>query len=365
MKKIRFLIIFLFFLFFARQVFALSSVVINEIAWMGNEASSANEWIELYNFGDKVISLDGWTISNQKGKLKINLAGEIKPDNFFLLERTDDESVPNIPADQIYKGALANQGEKLILEDRNRETVDLVDCSNKWFAGDKEIGQTMSRISPLVSGNIASNWAESQKPGGTPKEKNDFSKAKPRSELGSTTGDEEIIFVKIAEINKSLIGRLIKTEGRVIEKTGRKIFLADETGKEIVVYLKKGINPVRRLQSTSNLKTTSSEETQSEPSNGVNLKDLKIKEGDFLKAQGLLKAYQDEFRLLISQKEDLEIIKHNDNLEEEVVAINLAGSEGSSAKTKDIKNIFLKSLVVISLILIFLKILSKSSSRQA
>ena len=376
MKKIRFLIIFLFFLFFARQVFALSSVVINEIAWMGNEASSANEWIELYNFGDKTMSLDGWTISNQKGKLKINLEGEIKPNNFFLLERTDDQSVPHVQANQIYKGVLADQGEKLILKaaprselgsttgDKNGEIIETVDCSNGWFAGDKETKQTMSRVSPLISGNITSNWAVSQKPGGTPKEKNDFSKAKPRSELGSTTGDEEIIFVKIAEINKSLIGRLIKTEGRVIEKTGRKIFLADEIGKEIVVYLKKGINPVRRLQSTSNLKTTSSEETQSEPSNGVNLKDLKIKEGDFLKAQGLLKAYQDEFRLLISQKEDLEIIEQNDNLKKEEAVINLTGSEGAM-KTKDIKNILLKSLVVISLILIFLKILSKSSSRQA
>ena len=335
MKKIRFLIIFLFFFFFPLRVSASAPVVFNEICWMGNVTSSANEWIELYNPTEAVVSLDGWMISNQKGKLKINLAGEIKPDNFFLLERTDDRSVPNVPADQIYKGALANKGEKLMLENKNGETIEMVDCSIGWFAGDQTTWRTMSRISPLVSGNIASNWAISQKSDGTPKEKNDFLK------------NEEIIFVKIEEIDKSLIGKFIKTEGQVIEKTGRKIFLAegedpspakrDGVNKEVVVYLKEGIN----------------------------LKDLKIKEGNFLKVQGLLSVYQKELRLSISQKEDLEIIKHNDNLEEEVVAINLAGSEGSSAKTKDIKNIFLKSLVVISLILIFLKILSKSSSRQA
>ena len=330
MKKIRFLIIFLFFFFFPLRVSASAPVVFNEICWMGNVTSSANEWIELYNPTEAVVSLDGWMISNQKGKLKINLAGEIKPDNFFLLERTDDRSVPNVPADQIYKGALANQGEKLILEDKNREMVDLVDCSNEWFAGDKETRQTMSRISPLVSGNIASNWADSQTPGGTPKEKNNFLKS------------EEVIFVKIVEIDKSLIGKFIKTEGRVIEKTGRKVFLADEGGpspaerdgvnKEIVVYLKEGIN----------------------------LKDLKIKEGNFLKVQGLLSVYQDELRLLISRKEDLEIIENNDNLNKEKrrEEINLAGSEGA-IKTKEVKNILLKSLVILGLIFIFLIVFKK------
>jgi len=363
------LILFLFFFFLLKVSATLSAagagVVFNEICWMGNEASSANEWIELYNPTETVVSLAGWEISDQKGKLKINLEGEVKPNNFFLLERTDDESVPNIPADQIYKGALANQGEKLILKaaprsvptlgrtttgDKNEEIIDLIDCSNGWFAGDQETRQTMSRLSSLISGNLASNWANSQMPSGTPKEKNNFLKeeVRPKSDSNSRSEKEEVIFVKIEEIDKSLIGKLIKTEGQVIEKTGRKIFLEDEgnpnpdlgrdgVNKEIVVYLKEEIN----------------------------LKDLKIKEGDFLKVQGFLKIYQDELRLLISQKEDLEIIKHNDNLEEEVVVINLAGSEGASGETRDIKNILLKSLVILGLILIFLKILSKSSSRKA
>ena len=53
-----FLILFCFFPFIAK-----ASVVISEIAWMGNSSNANAEWIELYNNGSEDIDLSGFTIS--------------------------------------------------------------------------------------------------------------------------------------------------------------------------------------------------------------------------------------------------------------------------------------------------------------
>ena len=39
------------------------SIVINEVAWAGTAASSADEWIELKNNTSTDIDMSGWTLS--------------------------------------------------------------------------------------------------------------------------------------------------------------------------------------------------------------------------------------------------------------------------------------------------------------
>ncbi|MBI4771237.1 MAG: lamin tail domain-containing protein, partial [Chloroflexi bacterium] len=65
------------------------TVVINEVAWAGTDASSADEWIELYNPGASPVALAGWQLSDG-GDLNITFpAGAvIEAGGFFLLERT-------------------------------------------------------------------------------------------------------------------------------------------------------------------------------------------------------------------------------------------------------------------------------------
>jgi len=136
----------------------LLTVVINEIAWMGTRASSNDEWIELYNTTKEPIDLNGWTLKASDGTPQINLAGTIQ--DYFLLERTSDENISDINADQIYKGALGNQGEKLELRDVNGNLIDLVDCSGgKWFTGKASPDYiSMERIDVTISGSNADNW---------------------------------------------------------------------------------------------------------------------------------------------------------------------------------------------------------------
>jgi len=147
-------------------------VVINEVCWMGSGISANDEWVELYNNTSSVINLNGWKLISKDGSPEIELEGEITARSFFILERTDDESVPNITADQIYKGALKNKGEFLQLTDDKGNVVDEIDCSDGWFKGDNKTKNTMERVNSKLAGSNRNNWQTSQDTGGTPRAQN-------------------------------------------------------------------------------------------------------------------------------------------------------------------------------------------------
>ncbi|MBU2633051.1 lamin tail domain-containing protein [Patescibacteria group bacterium] len=124
---------------------AVASVVINEVAWMGTANSSSDEWIELYNDGGGDVNLDGWVLYAQDDTPTINLSGMIIAGSFFVLERTDDTSIPDISADLIYTGALLDGGEILILKNNNGNEIDKIDASEGWPAGNKTTKETMQK----------------------------------------------------------------------------------------------------------------------------------------------------------------------------------------------------------------------------
>jgi phosphatidylserine/phosphatidylglycerophosphate/cardiolipin synthase-like enzyme len=129
--------------------------VITEIAWMGTTADANDEWIELYNPTNQVIQLDGWTLRASDGTPSIQLSGSISPGDTYLLERTDDTTVPGIAADQIFTGALSNTGEILELVNSSNQISDTI---SKWYAGDSASKATMERKSTSASGDDPLNW---------------------------------------------------------------------------------------------------------------------------------------------------------------------------------------------------------------
>jgi hypothetical protein len=135
-------------------------VVINEIAWMGTPCSSSDEWIELYNNSGFPIDLTGWGLKAVDGSPNISLVGTIPAKGYFLLERTDDETIRDLEADQIYTGALENTGEDLELRDASDNLIDSVPCETNggWFAGENIGAYTMERIDPGSPGTTKSNW---------------------------------------------------------------------------------------------------------------------------------------------------------------------------------------------------------------
>ena len=121
------------------------SVLINEVAWAGTFASSSDEWIELLNTTEENLDLSGWLLTDGDD-LQLHLQGTIAPHSFFLLERTDDSTIADIPADQIYSGNLRNDGETIRLFDPSGSTVDSANIvGGSWPAGDSDLRYSMER----------------------------------------------------------------------------------------------------------------------------------------------------------------------------------------------------------------------------
>ncbi len=138
------------------------AVLINEVAWAGTRASPYDEWIELHNPGPDPIDLSGWRLSDG-GDINIALSGTLPAFGFFLLERSDDSTIADIPADLIYTGGLKNGGERLRLSDPSGNVVDTANNDGgPWPAGDKGSRASMER---LGGPDIAGDWTTFSGPG--------------------------------------------------------------------------------------------------------------------------------------------------------------------------------------------------------
>jgi len=183
-----------FFIFNSAKAANQLDIVINEICWMGTQISYNDEWIELYNNTNGHVNLDGWILKTNDGTPEINLSGKIPPQGFFILERTDDNTLPNISADQIYTGALRNSGENIELYDNSGKSIDSVKCSSGWLAGENKTKRTMERKNQSVTGFAPDNWQTSANPGGTPKNQNSIgeqSETPNQSQVQSISQKEE------------------------------------------------------------------------------------------------------------------------------------------------------------------------------
>ena len=164
MKKIFLVLLFLLSAPAIAKGASFLDVAINEIAWMGTKANSSDEWIELYNNTNQSISLEGWGLYEAGGETLIEpLGGIIEANSYYLIERTDDTTISDIPASQKPSGwggyGLNNNGEHLQLRDNSSVVIDEVNCSGGWFAGKTSLDyKTMERKDSAISGNESNNW---------------------------------------------------------------------------------------------------------------------------------------------------------------------------------------------------------------
>jgi lamin tail-like protein len=124
-----------------------TSIIINEIAWAGTAASTSDEWIELYNPTASLINLNGWILRAVDGTPNIPLANiTLAAGQYYLLERTDDTTVIDVTADQIFNGDIGNSFEVLQLYDALGTCVDTANAnSGAWPAGSSITYGTMER----------------------------------------------------------------------------------------------------------------------------------------------------------------------------------------------------------------------------
>ncbi len=139
---------------------AAGDVVINEVAWGGTAANTAHEWIELYNNTAVSVSLAGWRVTTLDG-LNLALHGEIAPYGYYLIERSSDSAISDIPADWIgtFSSGLNNTGEAITLTNALGDVMDTANGDGgSWPAG--TTSATMERINsaaPDTNGNWATN----------------------------------------------------------------------------------------------------------------------------------------------------------------------------------------------------------------
>ena len=132
------------------------SLVINEVAWAGTAASSSDEWIELYNPGSSPIILAGWILRATDGTPTINLTGTIPAGGFFLLERTDNDTVSDIAADQIFTGDVGNTSEIFHLLDPSNRLIDTANTNGgTWPAGSSFTYGSMERRAVIADSDTA------------------------------------------------------------------------------------------------------------------------------------------------------------------------------------------------------------------
>ncbi|NCO44887.1 lamin tail domain-containing protein, partial [Candidatus Wolfebacteria bacterium] len=134
---------------------------------MGTSNSSNDEWIELKNISSGIVNLSNWQLLDQGEQIKIVFPNTTRlgAGQFLLLERTNDETIPNISSDIIYVGSLANQNEGLRLFDNNCQLQDEVFAQPDWPAGDNLEKRTLERKSGF-------SWQTSALINGTPKQEN-------------------------------------------------------------------------------------------------------------------------------------------------------------------------------------------------
>lgn len=146
-----------------------TSLIINEVAWMGTTESSSNEWIELKNISSDRINISEWQLIGSKNDIQIDLSQiknkEIPSQGFVLLERTDDDSVSEIKGDLVYSGSLSNSGDGLRLFSSNCTPEDQVIAQPEWPSGESSSRRTMERRNDL-------SWQSSSTINGTPKREN-------------------------------------------------------------------------------------------------------------------------------------------------------------------------------------------------
>lgn len=153
----------------------LQKLLINEVAWMGTATGTAganDEWLELKNISAGELDISGWQVLDKEEQIKVTFKNGTKlaAGGFFLLERTNDNSVPSTAADLVYAGALSNTDEGLRLYDKNCVLVDEVIANPDWPAGESAARKTMERGADLswhtYSGNGENNIF------GTPRKEN-------------------------------------------------------------------------------------------------------------------------------------------------------------------------------------------------
>lgn len=147
------------------------AIVFNELMWAGSAASSADEWIELYNRSAQPVDLAGWTIARVDGEeeeaMLVVGEGSVRPGGVFLIANYSHEDSRSLlaSAPQVVDAAvsLPNSRLHLRLYDGPPGSARLVDEADDGtgspFGGQGgDARASMVRLAVDGPGGAAASW---------------------------------------------------------------------------------------------------------------------------------------------------------------------------------------------------------------
>ncbi len=153
------------------------SVVINEVLYDpdGSGSDGASEWVELYNRGDASVSLDGWSLSDNKSGDGLPPA-TIAAHSFVVFAASDSfhTRYPAFSGQLIVLGgrignSLGNDGDRLVLSDAAGVTVDAISWGTDASVlnpaiPDVPAGHSIERRVAGVDTNTADDFVDNESP---------------------------------------------------------------------------------------------------------------------------------------------------------------------------------------------------------
>jgi PKD repeat protein len=153
------------------------ALIINEI--MYNSIGTDEEWVELYNNTDQVISLENWKIIDDNGThtpIVFPAGNSIDPYTYFTVEVATGGAFPFTPNyDGSWAGlALGNSGDAVRLYNADGILIDIVsyEDSSPWPSAADGDGPSLSLFQTDLDNALAENWKASNQDGGSPGEIN-------------------------------------------------------------------------------------------------------------------------------------------------------------------------------------------------
>ena len=146
-------------------------VIISELMWPGSTASTADEWIELYNPSDVAVDLAGWTLTYRSGaedKVMFVLDAAVPAGQTFLIANYAADHKNSLLAVQPQRvdAAVSLPNTKLLLHlydgdpQAGGQLIDVADDGRGApFAGDAASKSAMVRIAFDQPGDQSESWA--------------------------------------------------------------------------------------------------------------------------------------------------------------------------------------------------------------
>jgi len=193
-------------------------VIINELLPACSPSDQECEFIELYNQESREVNLDGWQLTDLKKYFKFSDDYVIEADDFLVVERKNSRITLN------------NSGDTIFLLDPSGEVVNGVE----YEKGKKDL--------PFARDFDSQEWRWTEKP--TPGEENEIVQeaaedSKNSDVSGTTEQAAEPVDVAIADITKAMMDQLIRVHGEVESVKSTGIYIMDELGNTIRIYIQK------------------------------------------------------------------------------------------------------------------------------